>query len=244
MAKDPAILWYFDHWSGGTVGFNRHMKGCYMDLLNAQFNIGPLSLEEIKNVLGNDFAVWGVLSKKFQKNPEGLFFNEKMESEKLKRKNFVLSRNNNPEGKNKPPEKNGHTGGHMTPLPVNVNVNVNGDVKKNENVIVEVAQKIDLKKEIYEGVRVTHEEDLKLRTLFGTAYAWALETLSNYKLSKGKTYKSDYHALVGWVKNKYHEQLTKQQTSGAGNLTASDIRMAEWLRNNSNSKDGSLSQFQ
>jgi hypothetical protein len=95
MAKDPAILWYWNDWHGGTVTFSRHLKGCFMDLLHAQFNTGHLSLEEIKNVLGNDFATWQTLSKKFTKDENGLFYNTRMEEENIKRRAFIQSRKDN-----------------------------------------------------------------------------------------------------------------------------------------------------
>lgn len=92
MSKDPAILWYWNDWQGGTMTLTRHQKGCYMDLLTAQFNSGPLSLEQIKILLGTDQAVWTVLQAKFKRevNSEGIevFFNERMESEKIKRRAF------------------------------------------------------------------------------------------------------------------------------------------------------------
>lgn len=95
MAKDPAINWYFDNWDGGTKLFTRHQKGCYMDLLSAQFHSGPLSLENIKTVLGSDFqASWPVISKKFaEKN--GFFFNERLEAERQKRIAYSESRSKN-----------------------------------------------------------------------------------------------------------------------------------------------------
>lgn len=86
--KDPAFLFYPGDWQGGTMTMTRHMKGCYIDLLVAQFNSGPLSLEEIKTVLGTDFAVWGSLSKKFKRTDDGLFFNERLATEKAKREKF------------------------------------------------------------------------------------------------------------------------------------------------------------
>ncbi len=97
MAKDPAILWYFNDWHGGTSTLSRHLKGCYMDILHAQFNNGQLSIEEIKTVLGSDFgAAWPTLQKKFVKEEStGLFYNERLVFEKVKRKNFTKSRSNN-----------------------------------------------------------------------------------------------------------------------------------------------------
>ncbi len=89
MAKDPAFLFYPNDWLGGTMALSRHHKGCYIDLLVAQFNNGPLSLDTIKAVLGQDQAVWTVLSKKFKQTAEGLWFNERLELEKQKRGQFI-----------------------------------------------------------------------------------------------------------------------------------------------------------
>lgn len=88
MAKDPAFLFYPGDWQGGTATMTRHLKGCYMDLLIAQFNNGPLSLEEIRTVLGQDQANWTVLSKKFKQDEHGLFYNEKLATEIKKRAEY------------------------------------------------------------------------------------------------------------------------------------------------------------
>lgn len=90
MAKDPAFLFFPDNWQGGTSTMSRHLKGCYLDLLLAQFNTGPLTIEEIRTVLGTDFAAWqGSLSKKFAVDETGKYFNERLEKEKLKRQEFA-----------------------------------------------------------------------------------------------------------------------------------------------------------
>jgi len=95
MAKDPAINWYFDNWSGGVKGFTRHQKGCYMDLLESQFYLGHLSLDQIKNILGADFSQWPSLQGKFTQDERGNFFNERLELEKNKRMKYSESRANN-----------------------------------------------------------------------------------------------------------------------------------------------------
>lgn len=101
MAKDPAFLFYPGDWLGGTMLLTRHQKGCYIDLLMAQFNSGPLSLDQIKTVLGQDQAIWTVLREKFVTDNNGRFFNEKMATEIEKRKGFVKSRSNNKAGRKK-----------------------------------------------------------------------------------------------------------------------------------------------
>lgn len=66
-----------------------------MDLLHAQFNHGPLSLEEVKAVLGSDFGqTWPSLVKKFSEK-EGKFFNERMEQEKQNRKKHSKKQSEN-----------------------------------------------------------------------------------------------------------------------------------------------------
>lgn len=95
MGKDPAVLWYWGDWHGGTITFSRHLKGCYMDLLYAQFNNGRLSLDEIKTVLGADFSYWNTLQKKFEKDEAGLYYNERAEEEKIKRQKYTKSRRDN-----------------------------------------------------------------------------------------------------------------------------------------------------
>ena len=85
MAKDPAVNWYFDNWTGGTMGLSRFQKGCYMDLLSAQYHIGHLSLDAVKNILGNDFSAWQVLQSKFAQDENGNYFNERLEHEVRKR---------------------------------------------------------------------------------------------------------------------------------------------------------------
>lgn len=95
MAKDPAINWYFDNWDGGTKLFTRHLKGCYMDLLSAQFHNGMLSIEDIEVVLGADFKdCWPKLRPKFSE-VDNLFFNERLEQERKKRKAYSESRAKN-----------------------------------------------------------------------------------------------------------------------------------------------------
>lgn len=104
--RDPAMLWYWDNWYSGTQLLSRFLKGCYMDLLHAQFNNGHLSLEEIKTCLGSDFGQsWPTLQKKFTRDENGMFFNERTELEKNRRAKFVESRSNNKSGRKKSYDK-------------------------------------------------------------------------------------------------------------------------------------------
>lgn len=94
--KDPAFLFYPNDWSGGTIAMSRHVKGAYIDIIVAQFNLGPLSLDEIKTVLGSDFGLtWPALQKKFVKGENDLYYNQRLLTEQTKRSKFSESRRNN-----------------------------------------------------------------------------------------------------------------------------------------------------
>lgn len=132
MAKDPAFLFYPGDWQGGTATYSRHLKGCYLDILIAQFNSGPLSIEEIKIVLGTDFAVWGALTKKFKTTENGLFFNERLELEKTKRKEYSKSRKDNI---NKRYNKSTYVDTHVEHMYLHMeNENRNKDLNKKKEV--------------------------------------------------------------------------------------------------------------
>lgn len=71
------------------------------------------------------------------------------------------------------------------------------------------------KKPVIENVLLSEEEILKAKEKFGDKFQWAIETLSNYKFSSGKKYKSDYHALIGWVYEKYLSAKSAKSTEAA-----------------------------
>lgn len=164
MAKDPAVLWYWNDWQGGTMTLTRHQKGCYMDLLSAQFNSGPLSLDQVKTVLGNDQASWTVLRSKFKKevNSEGteVFFNERMESEKQKRRAFSEKQS-----------ENGKKGGRKKSL-ANPTLNPDQSHYEDEDEVKNpVFEKVSLKGETFsEGAmdvdlilqKVVHDSDYRM----------------------------------------------------------------------------------
>lgn len=96
----------------------------------------------------------------------------------------------------------------------NVNVNDSVNVNVNDSVTVNVKEKKDI---IMDSVFLKKSEVDSLKEKFGNGYLWAVETLSNYKLSSGKKYKSDYHALIGWVHDKFLKE--KQNQNGKSDPT-------------------------
>lgn len=140
MAKDPAFLFYPNDWLGGTMGMSFEEKGAYMELLMMQFNRGHMTSHMIGQTVGR---LWDNIKDKFTQDENGLWYNRRLEDEKIKRQNYTQSRINNKEGKNqysqktgKNKEKNtqnkdhmrGHTTSHMENE--NENENRNKDVDK------------------------------------------------------------------------------------------------------------------
>jgi len=126
MSKDPAFLFYPNDYIGGTMGMTFEEKGAYMELLMLQFNRGHMTTHMIGQTVGQ---TWVKIQDKFIKDADGLWYNERLDLEKERRKTFTESRRNNVSGKNqytKNKEKEvGHMTTHMIGHMENVNINVN-----------------------------------------------------------------------------------------------------------------------
>jgi hypothetical protein len=128
-----------------------------------------------------------------------------------------------------------HGGGNeMLPNNIINNTTINNnrveptpEIFKNENEIILVetekkgSRKDPPKKEKipnFETVSLTIEEMQKIEERYKGDSKWAIETLHNYKMAKGATYKSDYHVLIGWVYEKYLKEK-KPQKIGSMNVS-------------------------
>lgn len=124
MAKDPAFLFYPNDWIGGTMGMTFEEKGAYVELLMLQFNRGHMTKHMTERTVGQ---LWVKIEDKFRMDKQGLYYNERLDIEKEKRKKFTESRRNNISGKNQ------HTSilGHMTNHMENENINTNKALTNN-----------------------------------------------------------------------------------------------------------------
>lgn len=158
MAKDPAFLFYPNDWIGGTMGMTFEEKGAYMELLMLQFNRGHMT----KHMMGQ--TVGQLLDKvldKFEIDTNGLYFNSRLEHEKIKRKKFTESRRNNVCGLNQHTKKQqkigahmeGHIISHMTSHMENENISI--DIVKNNSINYRMF-------EIFKKINIEYPEDKKL----------------------------------------------------------------------------------
>lgn len=118
MAKDPAFLFYPNDYIGGTMGMTFEEKGAYIELLMVQFNRGHMTKDMIEHTLGHKFAqLFGRIEDKFLVDSNGLYYNERLEKEKIARQNYTNSRRNNVLGSNQHTKnkikKHGHMSNHM-----------------------------------------------------------------------------------------------------------------------------------
>lgn len=144
MSKDPAFLFYPNDYLGGTMGMTFEEKGAYIDLLMLQFNRGHMTTHMIGHTIGQ---LWDKIKDKFIQDDNGLWYNERLDMEKERRKTFTESRRNNVLGKNqytKNKEKeSGHMTIHMLGHMENVNIDINNkdlfinNIKEYEQILGE-----------------------------------------------------------------------------------------------------------
>src|SRR5690348_8216453 len=92
MAKDPAFLFYSGDFLVGTALFSDAEIGQYVRLLCFMHQSGHISKEDMFNICPN--ISFKVLAK-FKQDSDGLYFNERLEKEIEKRKNYSESRRKN-----------------------------------------------------------------------------------------------------------------------------------------------------
>lgn len=96
-----------------------------------------------------------------------------------------------------------------TPLPPKLGESSN-DEGRGSSFIKKNKAKPPEKIEYFDGVMMTEQEKQSIEKEYGEAgFKEMCTILSNYKLSTGKKYKSDYHAMIGWVKDRYLEKPKK-----------------------------------
>lgn len=121
--KDPAFLFYPGDWLSGTIGMTLEEKGAYLELLVAQFSRGHMTSDMCGQLIGQN---WDKVKFKFKQDLEGLWYNERLDIEKNRRKKYVDSRINNKSGSNqykKDTDKTGHMTNHTTSHMENRNIN-------------------------------------------------------------------------------------------------------------------------
>lgn len=133
MGKDPAVLFYTSDFLTGTILLSWEDKGKYISILCAQHQIFPEHFPEeyLISILG---SLENPVFKKFKKDPEGKYFNVKMEEAikaRIKHSNYQKERAlKGWENRKKESRKNAPANAPAMPLE-----NENGIEKENGNGI-------------------------------------------------------------------------------------------------------------
>ena len=104
MSKDPAVLFYTSDFLSGTMTMSNEHLGMYIRLLCLQHQTGRLREKDMLSICK---AYVEDVYCKFVKDSQGMFYNERMENESLRRQNYSNSRKTNALGskiKDKPTE--------------------------------------------------------------------------------------------------------------------------------------------
>lgn len=127
MMKDPAYLFYSQDFYTGVATMTMEDRGKYISILCLMHQQGRMNEETIRFVVG---SISVNLKSKFKIDESGLWYNERLELEIEKRKNFVQSRIDNGKLGGRPKDKPKPKGKPKTNRKVNLPEN------ENENEIV------------------------------------------------------------------------------------------------------------
>jgi hypothetical protein len=111
MAKDPAILFYTSDFLSGTAFFTDEQRGQYIRLLCEQHQNGHIPERHMIDICKTyDSPVL----RKFTKDEQGLYFQERMEKEIQRRVSYSESRRNNRFSKRDKEDMKGDVSQHMS----------------------------------------------------------------------------------------------------------------------------------
>ncbi len=246
MAKDPAFLFYPNDWIGGTMGMSFAEKGAYMEVLMMQFNRGHMTTDMIGHAIGQ---FWDMIKHKFEQDEKGLWFNERLEQEILKRKKYVNSRTNNKLGVNQHTKnesvvahKKGHNIGHMTidkTLHME-NENENTVFSKKEEVVTisKNAEKKNIK------FLIVGVGDIEINTI-DNCEDWQMENMIDFLTKSQREFETIAMNKPLLRKNNYFNMALQKfinniQESGQYSTVS---EMKRYFRNFLNDKNGSLEEY-
>jgi hypothetical protein len=123
MAKDPAVLFYTSDFLSGTFTMDNEQVGKYIRLLCLQHQKGKLSEKDMLSICkAYDVEIWD----KF-KVQDGLYYNDRMYNETIRRQKFSESRRNNAKSPKKESTSEAYAK-HMETETENRTITINEDI--------------------------------------------------------------------------------------------------------------------
>jgi len=191
--KDPAFLFYSSDFLTGTMLLNDEQVGKYIRLLCLQHQIGRLTEQDMLNICRTyDKRIFD----KFKKDDDNNYYNERLEMEINKRKNFCQSRRDNRlsgiKSKSKQIKKKQNNicqsyVQHMENENINENININIDNKDvpdiNFDEDIFAITKIKIKKDIITAVlKPDYCNYLRMRNSINKPFKSSAALIANFNL--------------------------------------------------------------
>ena len=188
MAKDPAFLFYSQDFIVGTNTMNFEDRGKYITILAQMHQQGRLDEETISFLVG---SISVKLKNKFLIDNNGLWYNERLEEEAIKRSAFIDSRRENGKKGGRPAKASGKASGKAKhKLPVNEN-----EYRKFNHLLI---YESEFQKLIERGYKKNQIDSI-------------LNKIENYKLNK--KYVSLYLTALDWLKREHGENPSTPKLS-------------------------------
>ena len=125
MAKDPAFLFYSSDFLVGTYTMTDAQVGQYVRLMCLQHQHGHLDVDTIRSVMRDEFD--NLVMSKFREDGDGRYYNERLDTEVNKRRDYSKSRADNRSKKTYVKDMNNICETHVEHME-----NENEDVNENE----------------------------------------------------------------------------------------------------------------
>ena len=211
--KDPAFLFYSSDFLSGTMLMTDEEVGKYIRLLCLQHQKGHLKEKDMLNIC-KEFNE--DIFSKFKKDDEGNYYNERLEYESNKRKEYSESRRNNRRKKTYEEDMKNICNSYEKHMGnENENKNINKILIKDNKKRGSKGKKEEEKIHFAEFVSMTNVEYEKLVNTYGKDFTnQCISKLDNYKGASGKTYKSDYRAICSWVIDEIKKKGNTQTKGG------------------------------
>jgi len=180
--KAPSFQFYAQDFLTGIMYLTNEEIGIYIKMLAKQWTDEKIPKKRLGLFVGYE---WEKLSEELKskfKDCGEYVVNERLEAERNKKIKFLEKQIINGQKGGRPKKNSKSNNPSLT-----------------QKKPLEEEDEYEEEKE-YDNIKIKKVEKLKLIEKYGLdAYQWFVYKLSNYKLSNGKTYKSDYGAINSWV---------------------------------------------
>lgn len=221
-AKSPAINFYTSDFLTGTTFMSNEQVGAYIRLLSYQHQLGHLSEQQVMSITQDN-----VVLLKFQKDENGLYFNERMEQEITKKNKYSESRSNNRKKSDKDETSSSSNNNHMK--------NICNSYEKDMKNICKTYGKVQHmeNEEEEENINIYNLENKGVigeEETFNTKTETSDDLFSFVEQAFGRTFNSiEYELISTWEDNELTRYAVKESVlNGARGIRYVEKVLSSW----------------